>query len=251
MPSRMIVAPALAGFCVLLVSLSLSPCLVQASESHGVVLHVLKETTIENLNPGKYRMRAIELAAEAGRILSHSTYPGPSMAYVLEGTVTSSERGQEKRYREDEGAAALDTTDWRYKNDGDHLSKFIIFELVPATEARAPEREADHVMLEREIDIPSTTQKLILVHGTIEPGGFAGEHTHQGAEMRLLLSGSLTMTMHDKTAIFRQGEYFFEPAHTHMMKVEGDRTMFTDFVIFEVGDVRDVDTVYHAGHSAP
>ncbi|HEY6085489.1 MAG TPA: hypothetical protein VIU63_08830 [Nitrospira sp.] len=46
-------------------------------------------------------------------------------------------------------------------------------------------------------------------------------------------------------------EYFFEPAQTHMMKVEGDRAMFTDFIIFEVGAVRDVDTIYHAGHSDP
>jgi quercetin dioxygenase-like cupin family protein len=100
-------------------------------------------------------------------------------------------------------------------------------------------------MLDKEIDIPKTGQKLILVHGTIEPGGSAGEHTHQGSEMRLLLAGSLTMTMPEKTVTYRKGQYFFEPAHTHMTKVEGDRSTPTEFIIFEVGTATDVDSVYH------
>jgi len=100
-------------------------------------------------------------------------------------------------------------------------------------------------MLERQIDIPATAQKLILVHGSIQAGGLAGKQTHQGAEMRLVLAGSLMMTVQDKTPTFRKGEYFFVPPHTQMTKVEGDRSKPIDFINFEVGAVNDVDAVYH------
>src|SRR3954469_19171895 len=53
-------------------------------ESHGVALHVLQEATLEQLHPGKYRMRATEITVEPGHVLSTSTYPGPSMAYIFE-----------------------------------------------------------------------------------------------------------------------------------------------------------------------
>lgn len=218
-------------------------------ESHGVALQVLQEVTLDELHPGKYRMRATEITTEPGRVLSSSTYPGPSMAYILEGSVTTMEHGKQNQHRAGEGAAAVESGSWRYKNEGDSPLKLVIFELVSSTQASANKKDEasgnGHVMLDKEIDIPKAGQKLILVHGTIQPGGSAGEHTHQGSEMRLMLAGSLTMTMHEKTMTYRKGQYFFEPAHTHMTKVEGDRTTPTEFIIFEVGTAKDVDSVYH------
>ena len=218
-------------------------------ESHGVTLHVLQEAMLEKLHSGKYRMRATEITVEPGHVLSTSTYPGPSMAYIFEGTVVSIEHGIQHEHRAGEGAAALESGRWRYKNEGDSQLRLVIFELIASTQASVNKKDVangkGHVMLDKEIDIPKTGQKLILVHGTIEPGGSAGEHTHQGSEMRLLLAGSLTMTMPEKTVTYRKGQYFFEPAHTHMTKVEGDRSTPTEFIIFEVGTATDVDSVYH------
>lgn len=218
-------------------------------ESHGVALHVLQEAMLDKLHPGKYRMRATEITVEPGQVLSTSTYPGPSMAYIFEGTVVSMEHGIQNEHRAGEGAAALESGSWRYKNEGDSPLRLVVFELVPSTQASANKKDVTsgkgHVMLDKEINIPRTGQKFILVHGTIEPGGSAGEHTHRGSEMRLLLAGTLTMTMPEKTVTYRKGQYFFEPAHTHMTKVEGDRSTPTEFIIFEVGTATDVDSVYH------
>ena len=244
--------------------IGLSVCLVAASmfcsdlslaasahkvESHGVTLHVLQEVMVEKLDAGKYRMRATEITVEPGHVLSTSMYPGPSMAYIFEGIVVSREHGIQNQHRAGEGAVAVESGSWRYKNEGDSPLRLVIFELVPSEQASAHTKDVasgkGHVMLDKEIDILKTGHKLILVHGTIEPGGSAGEHTHQGSEMRLLLAGSLTMTMPEQTVTYRKGQYFFEPAHTHMTKVEGDRSTPTEFIIFEVGTATDVDSVYH------
>jgi len=213
---------------------SLLPPSAQATKSHGVDLRVLKEA-IQNLSSGNYRMRAVEVGVEPGGVLTQSLFPEVSIAYLLDGP-------------EGQIATVLDATVWRYENKGPHASKLVVFELVPTALTRGEEKRAgenDRLMLEREVAIPATAQKLILVHGTIRPGGSLGEQTHQGAEMRLMLAGSLTMTMSDKTTTVHKGEYFFAPPQTHMTKVEGDRTMRTDFIIFEVGAVKDVDADYH------
>jgi quercetin dioxygenase-like cupin family protein len=223
---------------------------ITAIESHGVTLQVLKEDIVGGLAPGKYRMRATEITAEPGRSIGELTHAGRGMAYIFNGTVTSAEDGQQKSYTAGEGASATQSRARRYKNEGRDVLKMVVFEVLPMAQDQADEAEkrkgiTERIMLEREIHVSAGTQKMILVHGRIARGGFAGEHTHRGAEMRVLLSGSLTMTMHQNAAVYKKGEYFFEPANTHMMKVEGDKNTDTDFIIFEVGAERELDSIYH------
>ena len=157
---------------------------------------------------------------------------------MFSGTLAFKENGQSKSYTAGQGMHATSQDNRRYKNQGRRCRKNGRLrgtpDICPADGDQAM-GATTRIVLEREITLADGKNKMILVHGKIARGGFAGEHTHRGSEMRVLLSGSLTMTMHKNKEVYKEGEYFFEPADTHMMKVEGDKNADTDFIIFEGG----------------
>ena len=223
-----------------------------AIESHGVTLNVLKEESIDELLAGKYAMRATEITARAGHVIRELSHGGRGIGYLLNGTVMSTENGRSERYTVGQAISVRVKDDRQYKNVGEDLVRIVVFEVLPLfqTKTRKPSETKDpteNVKLEREIDVASGENKIILVYGKIARGGFAGEHTHRGNEMRVLLTGSLTMSMHQNTEHYEKGNYFFEPANTHMMKVEGDKNQDTSFIIFEQGPAHELDDIYHPG----
>ncbi len=56
--------------------------------------------------------------------------------------------------------------------------------------------------------------KLRVSEGTVEPGGYAGEHQHVGPGIRYVVSGELTFVQAGKTTIYKTGEYFYESGAT-------------------------------------
>jgi quercetin dioxygenase-like cupin family protein len=55
--------------------------------------------------------------------------------------------------------------------------------------------------------------KLTVTEVTFEPGGYVGEHHHVGPHIVLVASGELTSVLNGKTAIYKTGDYFFEPGN--------------------------------------
>jgi quercetin dioxygenase-like cupin family protein len=190
---------------------------IEAVESHGVTLQILKEEPLDNLTAGEYRMRATEITIPSGFSFEELTHDGQGMAYMFSGALASKENGQSKSYTAGQGMHATPQDDRRYKNQGEGAVKMVVFEVLPTSHAtadggQAMKGAATRIVLEREIMLADGKNKMVLVHGKIARGGFAGEHTHRGSEMRVLLSGSLTMTMHKNKEAYKEGEYFFEPA---------------------------------------
>ncbi len=237
---------------ILLIEIVIVSGTMAAIESHGVTLNVLKEESIDGLLAGKYRMRATEITARAGHVIRELSHGGRGIGYLLNGTEMSTENGRSERYTAGQAITVGVKDDRQYKNAGEDLVRIVVFEVLPLsqTKTRKPSETKDFtekVRLEREIDVPTGENKIVLVYGKIARGGFAGEHTHRGNEIRMLLTGSLTMSMHQNTEHYERGNYFFEPANTHMMKVEGDKNQDTSFIIFEQGPTHELDDIYHPG----
>ena len=233
---------------VLLIAMELAPVTIAtATVEHGVTLDVLQEETLERIGAGKYWMRATELSIEPEHFISEPSLGIGAIAYLFEGTVVSSDKGQSERRTTGEALTLSATSDRRYKNAGKDTVRVVVFEVLPISRDNTkPTGDTGRIKLEKEIEVEAGRNKMILVHGRIAKGGFAGEHTHKGNEMRVLLSGSLSMRMYERNEVHQQGDYFFEPANTHMMRVEGDKKRDISFIIFELGPSEDVDAVYHA-----
>lgn len=220
----------------------------RAIESHGVTLQVLNEEDMDSLVNKKLRMRAVEFVAEPGQPIGELTHGGFGIGYIFTGAIAS-EIEPSKSYKSGQSVSITPSNNPGYKSSGEESLKMAVFEITPMADETTEETQRTgikKIKLEREVGLAVGKHKMILVHGKIARGGFAGEHVHRGAEMRVIISGSLTMAMHKKTEVHKEGEYFFESADTHMMKVEGDKGKDTEFIIFEVGTTRDVDSVYHA-----
>jgi quercetin dioxygenase-like cupin family protein len=212
---------------------------VCAVEAQGVNRQVLKEEALEGITEGKYKMRATEITVEPGGSMSEHTHGGPGMRYMLSGTLTSTEDGQNKTYTVGQGFSETPQVHHSYKNEGKDPVKIVVFELLPMGEVKAMAAQekkgvTSKVMIEKDVEgLTAGKYKMILVRVKFAPGGYVGEHTHPGPGIRLLASGSLTITT-DKTEAYKEGDYYFEPAGTHMAKVEADKSKETDFVLFEV-----------------
>ena len=75
--------------------------------------------------------------------------------------------------------------------------------------------------------------KLRATETTIEPGGYAGEHHHVGPGIRYVASGELTFVQHDKTTIYKAGDYFYESGDvTHSGSNKGSSPVV--LIIFEI-----------------
>jgi quercetin dioxygenase-like cupin family protein len=219
----------------------------EAVESHGVTLQVLKEEEVDGLVKGKHRMRAIEITAEPGQPIGELARGSFGIGYIFTGAITSVDEPSQS-YKAGQAVIVTPLNNRRYKNGGENTVKMAIFEITPMTDGATDTSQrmgTAKIRLERDVGLAAGKHKMILARGKIARGGFAGEHVHRGAEMRAIISGSLTMAMHKETEVYKEGEYFFEPADTHMMKVEGDKSKDTEFIIFEIGTVRDVDSIYH------
>jgi quercetin dioxygenase-like cupin family protein len=45
---------------------------------------------------------------------------------------------------------------------------------------------------------------------TLAPGGYVGEHNHEGPGIRQVTSGNMTYVLPDKTVVYGPGDFFFE-----------------------------------------
>jgi len=211
-----------------------------AVEAQGVTRQVLVEATADGLTEGKYHMRAVEITVEPGGFMSEHTHGGPGARYMLSGSITSMEDGQSKTYTAGQGFAETPQVHHSYKNEGSEPAKILVFEVLPLGETKAMAAQekkgvTSKVMLEKEVDgLTAGKYKMILAHIKFAPGGFVGEHTHQGPGIRLVRSGSMTIRTDSKTDMYKGGDYYFEPAGTHMARVEADKNQETEFLIFEV-----------------
>jgi quercetin dioxygenase-like cupin family protein len=219
--------------------LSINPRSAGAVEAQGVSRQVLLESVVDGLTAGKYKMRAVEMTVEPGGSVSEHTHEGPGVRYIISGTLTSKEDGQTKTYTAGQAFAETPQVHHSYKNEGKDPVKILVFEILPTGETKAQaaqERKGvtSKTMLEQEVEgLTAGKYKMILVSLKIAPGGFIGEHTHQGPGIRWVASGSLAITT-DKTDTYKEGQYYFEPAGTHMARVEGDKNKETQLILFEV-----------------
>ena len=52
--------------------------------------------------------------------------------------------------------------------------------------------------------------KLRVTELTLAPGGYVGEHNHEGPGIRHVTSGYMTYVLPDKTVVYGPGDFFFE-----------------------------------------
>jgi len=75
--------------------------------------------------------------------------------------------------------------------------------------------------------------KLRITELTLAPGGYVGEHNHEGPGIRQVTSGYMTYVLPDKTVVYGPGDFFFESGdinHTVFNKTDAPMV----HVLFEV-----------------
>src|SRR5882672_9214522 len=75
--------------------------------------------------------------------------------------------------------------------------------------------------------------KLRVTELTLAPGGYVGEHNHEGPGIRQVTSGYMTYVLPDKTVIYGPGDFFFESGdinHTVFNKTDAPMV----HVLFEI-----------------
>ena len=75
--------------------------------------------------------------------------------------------------------------------------------------------------------------KLRITELTLAPGGYVGEHNHEGPGIRQVTSGYMTYVLPDKTVVYSPGDFFFESGdinHTVFNKTDAPMV----HVLFEV-----------------
>jgi len=75
--------------------------------------------------------------------------------------------------------------------------------------------------------------KLRVTELTLSPGGYVGEHNHEGPGIRQVTSGYMTYVLPDKTIVYGPGEFFFESGdvdHTVFNKTDAPMV----HVLFEI-----------------
>ena len=75
--------------------------------------------------------------------------------------------------------------------------------------------------------------KLRVTELTLAPGGYVGEHNHEGPGIRQVTSGYMTYVLPDKTVVYGPGDFFFESGdinHTVFNKTEAPMV----HVLFEI-----------------
>jgi quercetin dioxygenase-like cupin family protein len=75
--------------------------------------------------------------------------------------------------------------------------------------------------------------KLRVTELTLAPGGYVGEHNHEGPGIRQVTSGYMTYVLPDKTVVYGPGDYFFESGdinHTVFNKTDAPMV----HVLFEI-----------------
>jgi quercetin dioxygenase-like cupin family protein len=75
--------------------------------------------------------------------------------------------------------------------------------------------------------------KLRVTELTLAPGGYVGEHNHEGPGIRQVTSGYMTYVLPDKTVVYGPGDFFFESGdinHTVFNKTDAPMV----HVLFEI-----------------
>jgi quercetin dioxygenase-like cupin family protein len=75
--------------------------------------------------------------------------------------------------------------------------------------------------------------KLRVTELTLAPGGYVGEHNHEGPGIRQVTSGYMTYVLPDKTMVYGPGDFFFESGdinHTVFNKTDAPMV----HVLFEI-----------------
>jgi quercetin dioxygenase-like cupin family protein len=75
--------------------------------------------------------------------------------------------------------------------------------------------------------------KLRITELTLAPGGYVGEHNHEGPGIRQVTSGYMTYVLPDKTVVYAPGDFFFESGdinHTVFNKTDAPMV----HVLFEI-----------------
>jgi quercetin dioxygenase-like cupin family protein len=65
--------------------------------------------------------------------------------------------------------------------------------------------------------------KLRVTELVLEPGGYVGEHHHEGPGIRQVTAGQMTYVLPDRTILYGPGEFFFESGdvtHTALNKTD-------------------------------
>jgi quercetin dioxygenase-like cupin family protein len=75
--------------------------------------------------------------------------------------------------------------------------------------------------------------KLRITELTLAPGGYVGEHNHEGPGIRQVTAGYMTYVLPDKTVVYGPGDFFFESGDiNHTVFNRTDAPMV--HVLFEV-----------------
>jgi quercetin dioxygenase-like cupin family protein len=75
--------------------------------------------------------------------------------------------------------------------------------------------------------------KLRVTELTLAPGGYVGEHNHEGPGIRQVTSGYMTYVLPDKTVVYGPGDFFFESGDiNHTVFNKTDASMV--HVLFEI-----------------
>ena len=83
---------------------------------------------------------------------------------------------------------------------------------------------ADGGVSYRQVGAPLTGKAIQLLHEQYQPGAGTGRHalTHDGEECGLILSGRLTVTVGERSAVLRAGDaYYFRSNQPHQFRNDG------------------------------
>lgn len=237
------ISPMEALLLALLVGIGISGHEPSASwaQGHRHPAHVMCQTLVEGLTEGRYLMTVSEMVIQPGETAGPHTRKGPGIQYLLDGTVTG---GPDADHIRTYGAGSF----WfesgkipaQWANYGDIPSRILIFAVRAAHEvSQEPIQGATLTkMLERQVDgLTAGTYWMRAVLAELAPGGVIGPHTHRGPGLRYVLTGRLTITLggpEGSSETYSAGQSYFEPAGTHMARVEGDPLTTIRFIVVEL-----------------
>ncbi len=210
--------------------------------------HVAYQTLVEGLTDGQYLMTASEIVIQPGKTTGLHTHAGPGVRYLLDGVVTG---GLDADHTRTYGAGSFwfesEKIPAQWTNHGDTPARILTFEVRAAREAEVLQEPVQGVtftkMLERQVDgLTAGTYRMRAVLAELAPSGVIGPHTHQGPGLRYVLAGGLTITTdgpEGPSETYSAGQYYFEPAGTHMARVEGDPSTATRFIVVGLESVEE------------